>query len=52
MKNLKSIADFADNIVGSYMSAWGCFTIIFFICSPLILVAAAIKWLISNGYIG
>jgi hypothetical protein len=52
MKNLKGLADFVDGTVGGLLSGWGCFTVLFFLALPLILVAAGIKWLFLNGFIG
>lgn len=52
MKNLRSIGDFVDNTLGSLMSGWGCFTVLFIICIPLILAAAGVKWLFLNGFLG
>lgn len=51
MKNLKGIGDFVDDTLGSFMAGWGCFTVIFFVCTPIIFVLAFIKWLVINGHI-
>jgi hypothetical protein len=52
MKNVKAVSEFVDRVIGNLMSAWGCFTVLFVICIPFILIGAAVKWLFLNGYIG
>ncbi|MDZ7790345.1 MAG: hypothetical protein U5L08_07630 [Xanthomonadales bacterium] len=52
MKNIRAIGEFLDNSLGTLLGAWGCFTVIFIFCLPLIFLAAFIKWLIINGHLG
>jgi hypothetical protein len=52
LENFKELASFADRIVGHWLSAWGCFTVIFMLCLPLIFLAAFIKWLFAQGFFG
>ena len=51
LRAFNTITEFADSVIYSFMQGWGFFTAMFIFFSPVILMMAAIKWLLDNGYI-